>query len=874
MSKKTNSPKATSLLRPAIYRILILGILLGIIFLVVSFFLAHRYMESTKNQRLSNLSQMVHMARNAIQPIIKDFHEKKINKQTAVNRIRDMVRRMTYHDHSGKNYIFMSSYDGTMLVQPFEPEKEMTNMWDLLDHHGKFIIQELIKAAKSPQGKGFVQYHYLAPASGRPQEKYSFVIGIPELDCYIGTGKYMDDIRAAQRNYIWSAVGLTTLLLILLMILVKYSIKEVKKNLEKLSHENQEHKKTHQALKQSEARFRLAFDNAAIGRAIAQVDGQFIRVNKYFAQIMGMKVSELRLKSWQEIIHPDHLTEKDACDQALLENKETGVQMKARLLSLENLKIWARISYVLIRDKEDHPMYFVCDIQDISAQIAYEDMLKKYERIVDTSIDQMSLVNRDYVYEAVNEAYVKNHDLKREDIVGHSVAEINSQIAFEKTIKSHLDAALEGRIIQYQSEFKYRGLGQRYMDVWYFPYKNAKNEVSAVVVHVKDITETKIMEDKLLQAQKMEAIGTLAGGIAHDFNNILSAIMGHAELAQMSLEGETKISANLSQIVVAAERAKELVKQILTFSRKSETDLRLIDLNQQLLESINLLKRTIPKMVEIEIKLGQELEPVMADATQLNQVIMNLASNASDAMPEGGKLTFATTSMDLDQDFCETHLEIKPGRYLILTVTDTGSGIDKKTQDKIFDPFFTTKEIGKGTGLGLSTVYGIIKEHGGQITCYSELGQGTSFRVYLPVHETAMRLNLPVLTIQEVAGGDESILLVDDEAAIRKSSALILENKGYTVQTAANGEEALNVFQGHPSRFDLVILDLGMPGMGGKKCLKQLLALDPSLKILIASGYSADGRIQDTLNQGASAFIAKPFRGNELLKAVRRLLDR
>jgi PAS domain S-box-containing protein len=518
-------------------------------------------------------------------------------------------------------------------------------------------------------------------------------------------------------------------------------------------------------------------------------------------------------------------------------------------------------------------MYFVCDIQDISAQITYEDKLEKYERIVDTSIDQMSLVNKNYIYEAVNEAYVKNHALSKEEIVGHSVAEINTVEAFEETIKPHLDRALRGEIVQYQSEFSYRGRGKRYMEVSYFPYRNKNRDVTAVVVHVRDITDTKVMENKLMQAQKMEAIGTLAGGIAHDFNNILSAIMGHAELAQMNLEGEPEISANLSQIVVAAERAKELVKQILTFSRKSEIDLRLLDLNKQLLESINLLKRTIPKMIGIEIKLGQELEPVLADATQLNQVIMNLASNASDAMPEGGKLIFATSSMDLDQDYCQRHLDIKPGRYLILTVTDTGAGMDKKTQDKIFDPFFTTKEIGKGTGLGLSTVYGIVKEHGGQITCYSELGQGTSFRVYLPAHETAMRLKLPALKIQEAHGGTESILLVDDEPAIRKSSSLILEDSGYKIHTAANGEEALDFFKEHPAQVDLVILDLGMPGMGGRKCLDELLAIDPTLKILVASGYSADGRIQDTLDHGASAFIAKPFRRNDLLKAVRRLLD-
>jgi CheY-like chemotaxis protein len=373
----------------------------------------------------------------------------------------------------------------------------------------------------------------------------------------------------------------------------------------------------------------------------------------------------------------------------------------------------------------------------------------------------------------------------------------------------------------------------------------------------------------------MEAIGTLAGGIAHDFNNILAAILGYAEIAlQLGQEGLPNHQ-ELAQVIQATERARNLVKQILTFSRKAEADLRPLDLNQAVRQALNLLGPTLPKMVRIEAHLEPNLELVRADATQMEQVLLNLAGNAADAMPEGGRLLIETQNLFLGEDDCDQHLELKPGRYVMLTVSDTGMGISPQVIEHIYDPFFTTKGVGRGTGLGLSTVFGIVKGHGGELTCYSEPGQGATFKVYLPV-PPALDQAVPAEPAppEPPVRGEETVLLVDDEAALRDLGRQALEGAGYRVLTAASGEEALAIHQARGAAIDLVVMDLGMPGMGGQRCLREILARDPKAKVVIASGYSANGQVKASLESGAAGYVAKPFRRADLLTTIRDVLNR
>ena len=383
----------------------------------------------------------------------------------------------------------------------------------------------------------------------------------------------------------------------------------------------------------------------------------------------------------------------------------------------------------------------------------------------------------------------------------------------------------------------------------------------------------KSQTEQLIHAQKMEAVGTLAGGIAHDFNNILLVITGYCELLLMSLRTTDQHYASVQVIQKAAFRAADLVKQMLTFSRASETNPAPMKLNLQIEDEVSLLDRTIPKTIEIRMDLDPELKMINADSTQIDQIVLNLAINARDAMPEGGALTLRARNVTLDEDYCSRNLEVSPGEYVELSVSDTGTGMEKSIQERIFEPFFTTKDPGSGTGLGLSMVFGIVKAHGGHITCHSQPGAGTTFSVYFPVAEEVQEAKDGLIKKPDHTG-NETILIVDDEEMIRKFAGEMLEIIGYTVITAENGLKALEIYSQQAETIDLVILDLNMPIMNGIECLEAMAAVNPGLKALIATGYWVDSETKERLAKHAKGLISKPFKTDEFLRLIRKILDR
>jgi PAS domain S-box-containing protein len=413
-----------------------------------------------------------------------------------------------------------------------------------------------------------------------------------------------------------------------------------------------------------------------------------------------------------------------------------------------------------------------------------------------------------------------------------------------------------------------------------FPTFGSDGMVTGFTEIVEDITERKRAEQEkerlraqLVQSQKMESIGTLAGGIAHDFNNLLTVILGYSELIISEKQEGDRDYEDLTKIIHAARTAGDMVHRILAFSRRTETKRRPIDLNRQVEQLRKMLSRLIPKTIEVEISLDPGVPTVNADPVQIEQVLMNLAVNARDAMPDGGRLLIETRTAFLDEEYCRFHLEASQGRHALLVVRDTGVGIEKDTINRIFEPFFTTKKTGQGTGLGLAVVYGIVKAHGGHVTCESEPGKGTSFSIYLPAHEVDAVAH--VTTFEECLSLEEgTILLVDDEEFVRQLGQRVLEKAGYTVITAANGQEAIAVFKEKGKRISLVILDLIMPVMDGNQCLREILRLDPSARVLIASGYSPDVTIRETLERGAIGFVGKPYNVQQLLKTVRDTLKK
>ncbi|AFM25685.1 PAS domain S-box protein [Desulfomonile tiedjei] len=404
------------------------------------------------------------------------------------------------------------------------------------------------------------------------------------------------------------------------------------------------------------------------------------------------------------------------------------------------------------------------------------------------------------------------------------------------------------------------------------PVKDDSGKIVNYVAVKRDVTTEVSLQKQLLQAQKMEAIGTLAGGIAHDFNNLLQVILGYSELLLQDKREQEPDYSDLKKIFQSAQNGAELVRRLLTFSRKVEPQFAVMNLNRQIMQIDRLLQRTIPKMICINLQLSNDINEIYADATQMEQILMNLAVNARDAMPDGGKLTITTTNITLDDEYCKSYTSAVPGDYVLLTVADTGHGMDKKTIEHMFEPFYTTKELGRGTGLGLAIVYGIVSQHGGHITCYSEVGRGTEFKVYLPAIPAEIQPSTE-LSGEMPAFGTETVLLVDDEEFVRELGDRILSKNGYKVLTAANGMEALKAYSQHKDAIAMIILDLVMPTMGGKDCLHELRKIDPRVKVLVASGYSADATVQEVLDLGVKGFVSKPFRFKDLLRQVRKALD-
>jgi PAS domain S-box-containing protein len=401
---------------------------------------------------------------------------------------------------------------------------------------------------------------------------------------------------------------------------------------------------------------------------------------------------------------------------------------------------------------------------------------------------------------------------------------------------------------------------------------DGSSSVGAVVVF-RDVTERLSLQNQFLQAQKMEAIGNLAGGIAHDFNNLLAAIMGYAEIIMMDFPANQPYHPYLQEIVKVANRGASLTRQLLAFSRKQIMQPRVFNLNEVVAEMDAMLRRLIGEDIDLVTILSPELEGVQADPAQIEQVIMNLAVNARDAMPTGGKLTIETANVHLDEAYAQAHHAVVPGLYVMLAMSDSGSGMDAETKSRIFEPFFTTKELGKGTGLGLATVYGIVKQSGGNIWIYSEVGQGTTFKIYLPRVagdvEPIKSEALPALHLP----GSETILVVEDNDNLREVICKTLGKQGYVVLEAANGKDALQIFDNRTWPIDLLLVDVVLPQMSGAEVVKRLQEFDPNLKVLYMSGYTNNAIVHHGVLDTDVAFLQKPFKGTALLLKIRDVLD-
>lgn len=523
---------------------------------------------------------------------------------------------------------------------------------------------------------------------------------------------------------------------------------------------------------------------------------------------------------------------------------------------------------------------------DTTAGKQAERELKESERLfraLTTNLPDIILrFDREYrhIYASRNVELIEGRPAS--EFIGKTHRELGVPAEHCDMIEAAIESVFEtGRI--FESEFVYDGPVREPMifDWRLIPEFGEGNRVETVLSISRDITSRKAsertrteLEEQLFQSQKMEAVGTLAGSIAHDFNNLLHAISGYADLLLMARDEDDPDHEPLTQIRRATRTASELSRQLLTFSRELETNPQPLDLNREIDQARDLLGRSIPRMIELRVEPAEDLLTVSADPIQIEQVLVNLTLNARDAIPAEGRISVKTANLSPAEAIAETRLRLEPRWYVSLSFSDTGRGMDEETLARIFDPFYTTKEAGQGTGLGLSTVYGIIKAHGGEILAESRPGVGTEFLILLPAAKDQALDRAADRMPEEVPGGSlEGILVVDDESSIRDIASQLLDQFGYRTMTASTAEEALAKLAEPESGIDLILLDLSMPGMGGRRGLIEMRRLYPQVKVVIASGYASPALIDECLAAGALDFVAKPYRLTDLLERVRAALN-
>jgi PAS domain S-box-containing protein len=643
-----------------------------------------------------------------------------------------------------------------------------------------------------------------------------------------------------------------------------------------------ERKRAEEALRESEEKHNNIVDSAGEGIVVIQ-DGIINFLNRRMTEMMGLSstdISRLSNESFLSFIHPED--QKQVADHydRRLKGQELPSTYSVRLIDKGGESLWVDLSPTTI-SWEGKPAILTF-VTDITKRKKNEEELQKLASVVKYSSELVNLATLDGKMIFINEAGGKMLGIDPDEVEQVHIMEVIPDHFTELVQNELLPALLEGDT--WEGELQYRNLKTGELtDVhgMTFTVQEPKTGKPMFLANVSyDITDRKIaekekikLEAQLQQAQKMEAIGTLAGGIAHDFNNILSPIMAHTEMALMDLPGDSPITFGLKEVYKASERARDLVKQILAFSRQTEQKPVPIKLGFIIKEALKLLRSSIPTTIEIRQKVVTRSDAILADPTQMHQVIMNLCTNAFHSMREkGGIIGVILTDEYVDIESINNFSELSPGSYLKLSVSDTGQGIDTDLIEKIFEPYFTTKDKGVGTGLGLAVVHGIVKNHGGSIQVSSELGKGTVFNVYLPRLEKKAIEQIPIE--EQVPRGNEKILFIDDEAAIIEVAKKMLGRLGYEVITRTSSTDALELFRSQPDQFDIVITDMTMPNMTGKELTKELMSIRPDIPVILCTGFSEQIDERKAYEMGIRAFVMKPIAVSEIANTLRDVLDK
>jgi PAS domain S-box-containing protein len=648
--------------------------------------------------------------------------------------------------------------------------------------------------------------------------------------------------------------------------------KIIKVRTKNLEHEISERLQAEAAMRESEEKYRLLMKNlpGVVYRGYRDWSVEFI--DKKIEQLTGYTVEEFNSRQiiWSDIIFQEDIKAVSNYFHKALRTKDQSFVREYRIKARDGSIYWIQDRGQVISNGEEVE-YISGVFYDITKQKQTEEESLLLATAIEHAAESVIISNRIGTIQYVNPAFKQLSGFSKEDIVGQNFRILRSDKHDKGFYKEMWEVISRGKIWSGLITNRMKDNTLREFETKISPVQNDSGDIVSFVSVNRDVTQEKVLEAQLQQAHRMQSIGTLAGGIAHDFNNILSAIIGYTELTIDYLENGSLPHNNLQEVLEAGERAKGLINQILTFSRQSEQDLKPLQLKLIVIETLKLIRATLPSTIEIHQDLQSD-GAILGDQIKIHQVLMNLCTNASHAMMEkGGVLSVSLSDVELDSNFIVKHFDIKSGSYIKLSVSDTGHGMPSSLLERIFDPFFTTKEKGKGTGMGLSVVHGIVKSHSGTVHVYSEPGEGSTFNVYLPIIEK--QLEQKIRAEKPIPTGTEHILLVDDEESLINMGKQSLVSLGYNVTTRINSIEALELFKTKPDTFDLVITDLTMPNMTGDELAIKLMAIRLDIPVILCTGFSTRITEEKAKSMGIRAFIMKPLIRKDIAETIRKVLD-
>jgi PAS domain S-box-containing protein len=632
-----------------------------------------------------------------------------------------------------------------------------------------------------------------------------------------------------------------------------------------------EHKRAEEALRKTEKKYRLLFEQNLIGVYHTTLEGDILDCNDAFINMLGYdSLEELRAHKAVDLYSTETARNNFvSClrTEGFIKNSEISLSQKngTTLFGLENA--------ALIKGVEDTPSTILGTIVDITERKRAEEVLLKFRLGIERSADALFMTDANGTIVYVNPAFERIYGYTGQEVIGKTPRILKSGLLSPESYKQFWDTLLSKNVVAGEIVNKTKDGSLISIESSNNPIIDHAGTILGFLSINRDITERKRVEEGLRQMQKLEGLGTLAGGIAHDFNNILGIILAYITSIKRFKGDTKKLDLAVDTIVKAVERGKTLVQQILTFARKTETEFGAVNVNDVVMEIMTMIFETFPKVLTYTQNIDKNITFINADRSQLHQVLLNLCVNARDAMPKGGVLTI-NTRMVSGISLRNQHPDAAASGYVCIEVSDTGEGMTEEIRNRIFEPFFTTKEQGKGTGLGLAVVFGVVQTHKGFIDVESELGKGTTFRLYLPASQAAKPISVKdEETLEEIPGGTETLLVVEDEEMLMMSLQMVLVEKGYKVISAEDGLTAVNIYKERKKEIALVLTDLGLPKMSGMEECAQIKKLNPTARMIVATGFLDPNMKSEFLKAGIQHFLFKPYDLKQVLKVVREVLD-